>query len=160
MTKTFAGCCSALLVIGLPIFPGGLGSARAATTGHEEITVDGPFVVREQTTKRGLSGEMAEKTLTVSQNVSYADLDLSKPADVEKLRGRVNTAAVDSCKELVRRFPSSIYIPVGDDRRCAKDAAGRAMARVDAIASQSVARVNTGASQTLARAETPTFPPK
>jgi hypothetical protein len=148
MTKTFAGCCSMLLALGLQVFPAGLGSAQAATPGQEEVTVDGPYTVRQELTKRALGGEMSETTLSVSQHVSYADLDLSKADDVAKLRERVKTAAADSCRELQRRFPSLTYIPMPYQTpyQCARTAAGPALARVDAITSQSVARADTGMS--------------
>src|SRR3954462_7366768 len=149
MTKTFTGCCSALLVFGLQSFTATPATAQAAPSGQEEVTVDGPYVFHQQTTKRAMNGQMAEKTISVSQQVSYSDLDLSKAGDVETLRTRVKTAAKDDCRELDRRFSPSIYVPFDDRRSCVRHATGQALARVDAIASQSLARANTGATQTV-----------
>ena len=145
MRKTFGGFGVALLLL----LPGATAPAWAAPE-SEQITVDGPYTVRQEVTKRGMGGELAEQTLSVSQNVGYSDLDLTKHADVEKLRDRVRTAAKDSCRELDRRFPVSTYIPV-TSRSCARDAARDGLAKVDAITTQSVASADRATRQTLAR---------
>jgi UrcA family protein len=151
MTKIFAGCCSALLALGLQLVPGGLRSAQAAITGDEEVTVVGPYTVGKATTKRALGGEMPELTISVSQSVSFADLDLSKPGDVATLRGRVKAAARDSCRELDHRFPSAIYIPMESDRReCVRNATGQALARVDTITNGALARADVSNNQRVA----------
>ena len=143
MRKTFGGFGVVLLIL----LPGATVPAWAAPE-SEQITVDGPYTVRQEVTKRAMSGDIGEQTFSVSQNVGYSDLDLTKHADVETLRQRVKAAAKDSCKELNRRFPSSIYIPVTTDN-CARDAARAGLARVDAAAAQSVA--SAAPRQTLAR---------
>ena len=148
MRKTFGGFGVALLLL----LPGATAPAWAAPE-SEQITVDGPYTVRQEMTKRSMAGELGEQHLSVSQNVSYADLDLTKYADVEILRQRVRTAAKDSCKELTRRFPVSMYIPVTTDT-CARDAARNGLAQVDAAAAKSVASADMGSRQTLARQDT------
>lgn len=156
MTKTLAGCCGALLVLGLQILPASFSPAQAqqARAGEEEqVTVDGPYIVRQEKTKRSMGGLTAEQTISVSQRVSYADLDLSRQSDVNLLRWRVKAAAKDSCRQLERRFPSSLYIPDQTMHQCIRDAADQALAQVDAVASRSLARANTG--QTVARADVP-----
>jgi UrcA family protein len=156
MTKTLAGCCGALLVVGLQILPVGFSAANAEPTrrgDEEQVTVDGPYTVRQETTRRSLSGLGAEQTISVSQKVSYADLDMSKQADVDTLRGRVRAAAKDSCRQLERRFPPSIYIPDTNLHQCIRDATSNGLADVNAIASRSLARANSG--QTVARADVP-----
>lgn len=156
MTKTFAGCCGALLVAGLQILPLGFTAAQAQparSSEEEQVTVDGPYIVRQEKMTRSLSGMMAEQTISVSQRVSYADLDLSRQSDVDLLRWRVKTAAKDSCRQLERRFPSSIYIPDQTMHECIRDATSQAMAQVDTVASGSLARANAG--QAVARADVP-----
>ena len=148
MRKTFGGFGVALLVL----LQGAAVPAWAAAE-SEQITVDGPYTVRQEVTKRALSGDIGEMNFSVSQNVGYSDLDLTKQADVEKLRERVKMAAKETCKELDRRFPVSIYIPV-TGRSCARDAARDGLARVGAIAARSVASVDRGPRQTLARQDT------
>ena len=146
MRKTFGGFGVTLFLL----LPGATAPAWAAPE-SEQITVDGPYTVRQEMTQRSMGGEMGEQHLSVSQNVSYADLDLTKYADVETLRQRVRTAAKDSCRELGRRFPVSMYIPLTTDT-CARDAARNALAQVDAAAARSVA--SAAPRQTLARQDT------
>lgn len=153
MTKTLVGCCASLLVLGLPALTAGLGAAQAAPSQEEQVTVDGPYTVQTQVTKRAMQGRMEEETISVSQKVSYADLDMSKQSDVNTLRDRVATAAKDSCRELERRFPSAIYIPDKTKFECVRDATSQAMAQVDAVTSRSLARANSGAA--IARADVP-----
>lgn len=148
MRKTFGGFGVALLLL----LPGATAPAWAAPE-SEQITVDGPYTVRQEMTKRSMGGDMGEQHLSVSQNVGYSDLDLTKYADVETLRQRVRTAAKDTCRELSRRFPVSMYIPVTTDT-CARDAARNGLAQVDAVAAKSVASADMGRRQTLARQET------
>ena len=150
MTKTLAGCCASLLVLGLPV---GVVPAQAASSQEEQVTVDGPYTVQHQVTKRAIRGRMEEETMSVSQRVSYADLDMSKQSDVDTLRDRVRTAARDSCRELERRFPSSVYIPDKTRRECVVDTTSQAMAQVETVTSRSLARANTG--PTVARADAP-----
>jgi len=150
MTKTLAGCCAPLLILGLQVFPAGL--AQAASQ-EEQVTVDGPYTVQTQVTKRAMQGRMEEETISVSQKVAYSDLDMSRQSDVDKLRDRVRTAAKDSCRELERRFPSAVYIPDRTRFECVRDATSQAMAQVDAVASRSVAQANTGPA--VARADFP-----
>jgi|GEM_PF-1353670 len=147
MRKTFGGFGMALLLL----LPGAIAPAWAAPE-SEQITVDGPYTVRQVVTKRSMSGEMGEQSFSVSQRVGYSDLDLTKQTDVEKLRERVKVAAKDTCKELDRRFPVSTYIPV-TTRSCARDALRDGLAQVDAITRQSVASADWR--QTLARQDTP-----
>ena len=137
MTRTF-GRCTALLALGLPLFSAG------AALGEEKITVQGPYTVRTEKTKRSLGGHMPEVTISVSQNVGYTDLDLSKPEDVAKLRDRVNVAAKDSCRELDTRFPRDVYVPVGESSRkdCVRNATGQALARLDTVTKDALARAD------------------
>ena len=148
MRKRLGGFGVALLIL----LPGTTAPAWAARE-SERITVAPPYTVRQEVTSRAMNGEIGEQKLSVSQQVSYADLDLSKHADVETLRERVRAAAKDSCRELNRRYPKAAYIPVTNDT-CARDAARDGLARVDAITAQSVASANTGMRQSLARQDT------
>jgi UrcA family protein len=139
MTRTF-GCT--LLALGLQLFSAG--SAQAASLGEEEITVVGPYTVSKEMTKPSLGGEMPQFTVSVSQRVGYADLDLSKPDDVVKLRDRVTTAAKDSCRELDTRFPRNIYHPVGESspKDCVRNTTGQALARLDTVTNGALARAD------------------
>ena len=70
---------------------------------HEEIFVIGGPVIRRQVgrTKLGFPIEIIE----LKGRVSYADLDLSKQADVTVFELRVETAANRSCEELEHEHP-------------------------------------------------------
>ena len=92
--KALGGFGVALLIL----LPGATAPAWAAPE-SERITVDGPYTVRQEVTKRSMSGEMGEQSFSVSQRVGYSDLDLTKQTDVEKLRERVKVTAKDTCKE-------------------------------------------------------------
>ena len=59
--------------------------------------------------------------------VSYADLDLSKPAGVEVLYGRIKQAARNVCSYLDNRQPEHKVLW----RRCYSDAVANAIATVD-----------------------------
>jgi UrcA family protein len=139
MTRTFG---YTLLALGLQLFS--VGSAQATSLGEEEITVAGPYTVSKEMTKRPLGGEMPEFTVSVSQHVNYADLDLSKPDGVAKLRDRVTTAAKDSCRELDSRFPRNIYHPVGESsrRECVRNTTGQTLARLDTVTNGALARAD------------------
>ena len=150
MTKTLAGCCASLLILGLQVFPAAV--AQAASQ-EEQVTVEGPYTVQHHVTKRAIRGRMQEETISVSQKVGYSDLDMSRQSDVDKLRDRVRIAAKDSCRELERRFPSAVYIPDQTKFECVRDATDQAMAQVDAVASRSLARANSGPA--VARADVP-----
>lgn len=108
--------------------------------------MDGPFTIRQGAPTRPLAyrGGMPETTVSASTRVGYDDLDLSKADDVEKLRGRVKTAARDACAQLDRHFPREIYVTDQSHYQCIKSAAGDALAKVDAVTGKSVARADTG----------------
>ena len=106
-------------------------SAQARPS-QEEVTVESPYTIRQQVLKPAMFGQMPETQVSVDEDVSYSDLDLSKATDLDTLKGRIRQAARDSCNELDRKFPRTIYIPV-NDRNCVKDAANQALARLDEI---------------------------
>jgi UrcA family protein len=72
---------------------------------------------------------MGETKIAVSQRVSFADLDFSRQADVNMLRERVKAAARESCLELERRFPPSIYVADNDRHACIRDATREGIAQ-------------------------------
>src|SRR5262245_19301258 len=72
-------------------------------------------------------GTLNSDTISLSQAVNYADLDLSKPADVAELEKRVNKTAQDVCRKLNARYPRTVH-QFYDDRNCVKDASEQGMA--------------------------------
>jgi UrcA family protein len=107
--------------------------ASAQATAHERVTVYAPFVVRH---KMVSPPEVSERTATglelvsVSRAVYFGDLDLSKPDQATTLEDRVHLAAQDACKEIAKRYPKSVYIPVPDNQDCVGNATSEAMITV------------------------------
>jgi UrcA family protein len=77
-----------------------------------------------------------------SEHVSYADLDLSKPADVALMRDRLNAAALKVCKEIGWKY----IVSMPKTRTCAREATERALANLrrqrDAKGLGQIARTN------------------
>jgi len=71
--------------------------------------------------------------MSVSREVSYADLDLTKPEDVERLKERTNRAAVQVCRELDHRNPWSMTDLFGAHMPCVRHAQQQALAQVPGI---------------------------
>jgi UrcA family protein len=70
----------------------------------EEIVIEAPIVHRQ--VGRTSSGAKIE-VIELKRRVSYADLDLSKSADVTELNTRIETTAKESCEKLDDMFPFS-----------------------------------------------------
>jgi len=96
----------------------------------EKITVFAPYIVKKSNSG---AGRTPVTTITISQEVSYQDLDLRSEIGLTTLVGRVRQAAEDICRELGRRYPKSIYVPVSEDKDCAKNAEANGMMEVHAV---------------------------
>lgn len=92
---------------------------------RETITVYAPFVVHRANMQRK-AGEQLE-LISVNRAVSFHDLNLKEAADQKTLETRVNQAAQDACKELDKRFPKNVYIPVPANQDCVANATNEAM---------------------------------
>ncbi len=77
--------------------------AASAPTGSQEITIIAPEVVRK-TTGRESRGQPIE-IVTTTQQVEFADLDLSKPQDADILKQRIKDAAREACRRLDQSAP-------------------------------------------------------
>ena len=104
-------------VVAASLLAGGIAIAQ----GMPEVTVDVMRVVKSATARPG-----APYDVILKGHVSYADLDLSKPADVATLERRINEEALAICDRIGTDYPEST--PKTAD--CAKDATARAMAQV------------------------------
>jgi UrcA family protein len=71
--------------------------------------------------------------MTVSRDVNYGDLDLTKPEDVERLKERTNRAAVQVCMDLDHRNPWSMTGLFGAHMPCVRNAQQQALAQVPGI---------------------------
>jgi UrcA family protein len=115
---------SVLVILATTVAP-----ALAQPDASEHITVPSPNIVQKTNV-----GPTHTRTITVSQAVSYGDLDLRTGEGMTKLQGRVKQAAADVCRELDRRYPKPAYTgeTVHDD--CVGTATRQAMARVEGVA--------------------------
>jgi UrcA family protein len=121
--------CIALVAFGLAAESGR--ALAASRPNQEKVTVQGPYTIREHMNDTSIGRGEIEK-VSVSQSVSYADLNLSKPADVAVLKDRIQRAARDNCNKLRRSYPEFSYRAPRPD--CVADAVRPTNARVDQIA--------------------------
>jgi len=96
LTRLAAGT---LAGIGLAILAG---PATAQPT--EEITITAPRVVHEQVGRSPSTGAPIER-ISLTRQVDYSDLDLTKPADADELEKRVSDTAKEACKQLDSLYP-------------------------------------------------------
>lgn len=69
----------------------------------EEITVQAPRLIREQSTLSGGKTEL----ISLTRRVSYADLDLTKHKDVMMLEQRIKDTAREACTALAKMYPNA-----------------------------------------------------
>ncbi len=106
--------------------------AQQASEVLEEVVVEAPITtVREV---RWTSRDAAMRIIELKQRVSYADLDLSKSANVIEFEVRVETIAKESCDKLSAMYP----LPQAGttererQRRCISEAINGAKGQVQA----------------------------
>jgi UrcA family protein len=92
-------------------------SPSSSTTERITVYPSGPYPDRAGT--------------SLSIDVSYADLDLSKRADVAKLEERIDGAALQVCDKLDQAW--SIHDIYGYDRMCVADAQQKAQSKMPGI---------------------------
>jgi len=80
-------------------------AAQEEQTGDEaeEVVVVGAPIQRNRQVDRGTYGTPVE-VIELSRQVSYADLDLSKYADVMEMEARIEATAKESCEKLSDMF--------------------------------------------------------
>ncbi|HET7085582.1 MAG TPA: UrcA family protein [Rhizomicrobium sp.] len=130
MTRHLYGLYGAFFIVGLGT--AGIGPVLAAERSAEEeqVTVAAPYTIRLEKLNRAMAGQMPIERISVESSVSYADLDLSKQNDVDMMRHRIRHAAIENCRELDRRYPPAMYVPM-DSVDCVKGAVNQANARLD-----------------------------
>ena len=102
----------------------------------DEIIIRAPDVVRRPLPRPGPGappGLTNPEIISLTRAVSYADLDLSKAADVSELEARVRNTARDVCLELARRYPRQGAQYTFADADCVKKATDDGMDTVKAI---------------------------
>lgn len=73
---------------------------QATTSGPEEVIVEAPYFRENRGTVMGLPSKVS-----LSQNISYSDLNLRSAAGARELRARVRTAAAEVCDKLREAYP-------------------------------------------------------
>lgn len=97
----------------------------------ETIIVEAP-IVRRAAEGRPLPFGTQSEIVELSRTVSFADLDLSKPADVAELQQRIEAVARENCDKLSRMFREA-DADNRDLRRCERQAIERAHDQLDRI---------------------------
>lgn len=128
MTKKLYGLCGAFVIMGACY----AGSAFAGPRDAEEVTVRPPYTIRMQPLAYNLSGMVQEARTTVESNVSYADLDFSRQADVDTMRDRLKTAARQNCRTAYRNPHILGYIPT-EEAACVRGLTLQSFAQLDTI---------------------------
>jgi UrcA family protein len=101
-----------------------VGTASAAEQKLEQVRVEATRIV---TTDAGMSySGVPVRNVALSYEVSLDDLDLSTSEGVATAEKRINTAAMDACKEIGSKHPSS----TPEDAQCAKQAAHAPLAKL------------------------------
>jgi UrcA family protein len=81
------------------------------TSANERITVFPPQynVIQTPVPDAASQGFAVAKRTSISQPISYSDLDLSTSAGLDELQKRITVTATAICRELNKRFPSDLY---------------------------------------------------
>lgn len=79
---------------------------QASNTPEEEITVVAPRIIRSKVREANSQGVGYYDMLTLTHQVSYADLHLAHPGDAKTLRDRIAKAANEICQELANVRPA------------------------------------------------------
>jgi UrcA family protein len=106
---------------------GGLASAQPSAS---EVTIVAPRVVHQEVGKSP-SGTPIE-LISLSREVSYADLSLASTTGVATLDKRVADTARQACDQLELLYPAALYPPNPSSQDCFKTAYAEGMAQAGA----------------------------
>jgi len=95
----------------------------------EEIVVEAP-IVRRQVGRSTIGAKI--EVIELRRRLSFADLDLSKNADVTELKTRIETTAKESCEKLDDMFPLAEPSGVQGIRSCTDKAVAGTVEQVQA----------------------------
>ncbi len=105
-----------------------LAQPGAQASAAQEVTVVAPKVARHHYIGGARFAGAPIEVVSLTRTVSFADLDLTKQADVATFQARVQTTAQAACGDLEARYPSTYYVPVPADQSCVQTASDQAMA--------------------------------
>lgn len=105
MKKIFLRYCTTFLALSAAGFLINISPAAAQQqeTEAEEVVVVGAPIQRNRKVERGTYGNEVE-VIELMRQVSYADLDLTKYADVMEMEARIEATAKASCEQLSEMF--------------------------------------------------------
>jgi UrcA family protein len=103
---------------------------------NENVTVVAPYITHETQTNLGVGNRGIYDVNSLTKEVSYADLDLSKSSDDDRFFQRINDTAKEACAELKAKYPDPPHAPVTDDNQCMKQATDQAMLVANALISR------------------------
>ena len=130
LSPLILGALAALGVSGAAPVSSGSAQPAADRPAVGQIYVVAPHEVNRREVGRTAYGAPIEE-VTLTHRVGYADLDLTKQADVDVLTMRVKNAAMTACKELDKLYPERDYAPaVQMPRTCFRAAMDGAMPQV------------------------------
>jgi UrcA family protein len=101
--------------------------AQSSESSDEAIVVAPSIITSYTKTVIGNGDRGVYDVHTLTKEVSYADLDLSKPADADRFVQRIKDTAKRSCDELKAKFPDPPNAEVTLDQECVKNATAQAM---------------------------------
>jgi len=102
--------------------------AQSASQPTEQVTQHGPYLVKKTFTDEPYN---ASRTITsVSRDISYQGLDLTRDGDVTLLEARIRRVAEDICRELDRDHPKTIDPSAGRAKNCVEITSQSALAEV------------------------------
>lgn len=104
---------------------------------NENVTVVAPYITHETQTNLGVGNRGVYDVNSLTKEVSYSDLDLSKQADDDRFIQRINDTAKEACDELKAKYPDPPHAPVTDDKQCMKQATDQAMLIATSLISRS-----------------------
>jgi len=143
MKKSFPKYCATFIALAGAGFVMLTAPAFAKMSNHkqandkmEKIVVIGAPIERTRVVGRSEIGAPIE-VIELRRQVSYADLDLKKYADVMKIKSRIQKVAKESCKDLSNMFPLNPSDISEVDRCTRKAVAGTKEQVKEAIANAS-----------------------
>ena len=125
----------AVAVLAAGVVSGSAALSAPALPSSKKIVVSPPVVEVKDLDRRTSIGAPVQQ-VDVSQEVSYADLDLSNPADVKKLHRRIRQTAVRVCRDLRAAYPPEFY-PKLSGGNCVDAAVHRAKLSMASLVSPS-----------------------
>ena len=77
---------------------------------NENVTVVAPYITHETQTNLGVGNRGIYDVNSLTKEVSYADLDLSKSSDDDRFFQRINDTAKEACADLGARYWRAVPI--------------------------------------------------